>query len=121
MRGLGWSAFLGGLATLLCCALPGIVGVVAGGAAVLALLQVAPWLVGLSRVKEWIFLGVGLWLAGSGLLLWRARESACREEVCERRWRGGWRWWIAGVAIYGVGFFFAYLLVPILRWVEGWR
>ena len=42
--------------TLLCCVLPAFLSIVAGGAAIIALISVFPWLIGLSKIKHWIFL-----------------------------------------------------------------
>ena len=42
--------------TLLCCALPAALATFAGGTAVIALTSAVPWLIPLSRHKDWIFL-----------------------------------------------------------------
>ena len=49
-------ALICSFSTLLCCVLPALLSIVAGGAAVMSLISVFPWLIGLSRIKHWIFL-----------------------------------------------------------------
>ena len=108
--------------TLLCCALPAAIAVVAGGAAVGSLVAAFPWLVPLSRHKDWIFLAAGLMLLLNGILLFRPEgKVACTitgSAGCEVA--GHFTkimFWISMV-IVGIGAFFAYAIVPILRWLE---
>lgn len=104
--------------TLLCCALPSALAAVAGGSAVVSLVSAVPWLVPLSKVKEWIFLGAGLVIVMSGLLTFRPKgKVACTiagGEGCRvaSRYQKGMFWLSAG--IYGIGAFFAYGLLPMM-------
>lgn len=108
--------------TLLCCALPAAIAALAGGAAVVSFVSTFPWLVELSRYKEWIFLVSGVMLALSAVLVYRPRHAvACTltgGRGCEvaGRFTKASLW--AGGLIYGVGVFFAYALFPILRWLD---
>ncbi len=108
--------------TLICCALPAMVAAVAGGSAVASLVSAFPWLIPLSRQKFWFFLVAGVLLILSAILIYRPRSKvACTVagEGCEVA--SGFSkvtFWVS-VLIYSVGFFFAYLAVPILRWLEG--
>lgn len=109
--------------TLLCCALPAAVSAIAGGAAVTSLISVFPWLVPLSAHKEWIFLGAGIMLIISGILVYRPKgKVACRlSGGAGCRTAGTFTkvtFWIS-VAIYSTGALFAYALVPILRLLKG--
>ncbi|GMQ83159.1 MAG: hypothetical protein BMS9Abin05_2646 [Rhodothermia bacterium] len=105
--------------TLLCCALPAAVAAVAGGAAVASLISTFPWLIPLSANKGWLFLGSGLILVFSGILVFRPKGAvACSitgGEGCEiaGRFTKVMFWISAG--IYSVGAFFAYAVVPLLR------
>lgn len=104
--------------TLLCCALPSALAAVAGGSAVVSLVSTFPWLVPLSRHKEWIFLGAGLMIALSAVLTFRPKGTvACTiagGEGCAMagRFQKTMFWLSAG--IYGIGVFFAYGLLPVM-------
>lgn len=50
-------SLFGSTATLLCCALPALLSVIAGGAAVGAFVSTFPWLIPLSQHKELLFFG----------------------------------------------------------------
>jgi di/tricarboxylate transporter len=107
--------------TLLCCALPSALAAVAGGSAVVSLVSAVPWLVPLSRSKEWIFLGAGLMIALSAFLTFRPKgKVACTiagGEGCRvaSRFQKAMFWLSAGV--YGVGVFFAYGLLPMMKFL----
>lgn len=109
--------------TLLCCALPSAIAVVAGGAAVTSFISTFPWLVPLSQQKEWIFLASGLMIVLSGVLIYRPKgRLACTitgGQGCEVAGRfTKVMFWMSG-GIFAVGVFFAYALVPLLRLLEG--
>lgn len=109
--------------TLLCCALPSTLAAVAGGAALASFVSTFPWLVSLSQYKEWIFLIAGLMIALSGLLVYRPKgKVACSltgGEGCEVAGRFTRVMFWSSAAIFTVGAFFAYALVPLLRLIEG--
>ena len=121
-RLISFLALFASSGTLLCCALPAAIAMVAGGAAVGSLVAAFPWLVPLSRHKDWIFLATGLMLLLNGILLFRPEgKVACTitgGAGCEVA--GHFTkimFWISMV-IVGIGAFFAYAIVPILRWLE---
>lgn len=105
--------------TLLCCALPSALAAVAGGSAVVSLVSAVPWLVPLSKAKEWIFLGAGLMIALSAFLTFRPKGTvACTiagGKGCRvaSRFQKAMFWISAGV--YGIGVFFAYGLLPVMK------
>jgi len=107
--------------TLLCCALPAAIAAVAGGAAVGTLITAFPWLVPLSRYKVWIFLVAGLSIVLSGILTFRSsRKIACVTtggEGCKTASRFTRAMFWFSVVIYGTGAFFAFGIVPLLRWI----
>ena len=115
-------ALFGSSATLLCCALPALLVVLAGGAAMGALLSTFPWLVPLSSNKEWIFLGAGLLLLFNGILTLRPKgKVACAitgGKGCEvaGNFTKGMFWF--SILLYGIGGFVAFALVPILRFFD---
>lgn len=103
--------------TLICCALPSLLVALGAGAAVASLIGAAPWLVTLSRHKEWLFLFAGLMIALNFILVYRPRsKTACTVgggSACEEagRFNKVVLWIAAG--IYALGIFAAYLLLPL--------
>ncbi len=119
---ISFFALFGSTGTLLCCALPAALAAVAGGAAVTTMLSTFPWLVPLSRHKEWIFIGAGLLITFNAVLVFRPMgKLACSitgGKGCEVA--GAFQKFMlwASIAIYAVGTFMAYGLVPILQLLE---
>ena len=115
-------ALFGSTSTLLCCALPALLATVAGGVALSALISAFPWLIPLSRNKDWIFAIAGILILLSGILTFRPQgKIACTltgGKGCEVA--GGFTRAIffVSLGIYLTGGFVAYALVPLLRWVE---
>lgn len=117
-------ALFGSTGTLLCCALPAALAAVAGGAAISVYVSAFPWVVPLSRHKGWIFLIAGALIALSGVLTLRPRgKLACAitgGKGCEVA--GAFSksmFWIT-TAVYAVGAFMTYGIVPVLDFLEGW-
>jgi len=88
-----------------------------------SLVSAAPWLVPLSRHKGWIFLGSGVLITASGVLTLRPKgRVACSitgGRGCEDAGRFAKAMLWISAAIWTVGAFFAYAIVPILRLLEG--
>ncbi len=107
------------LGTLVCCAIPITLVTVGAGSVVASLVSAAPWLVTLTRHKEWVFVLSGLLLAANYWGLYRSGGAACEPGgVCHPthpvgRWLRRVYW--GSVALYGVGFGAAYLSVPVAR------
>jgi len=118
---LSFLALFTSTGTLLCCALPALIAAVAGGSAVVSLITAFPWLVPLSRYKLLIFLLAGVLLIVNAYLIYRPRSKvACSiaGEGCETANSfSRFMFWVS-LIIYSVGFFFAYLAVPLLRWLK---
>lgn len=68
---LGYVSLFTSVGTLLCCALPSLLVLLGLGATVGAVLSSAPWLVTLSRHKQWVFLVSGLLIAGNFVYLYK--------------------------------------------------
>jgi len=109
--------------TLLCCALPSLLVLVGLGATMASLLSAAPWLVSLSRHKNWVFLTAGLLIAGNVLYVYRIaprlqqQRGACpadMPETCAAASRFSRIVLWTSAAIYGVGVFSAFVLGPLL-------
>jgi mercuric ion transport protein len=109
--------------TLLCCALPATIAAFAGGAAVASFVSTFPWLIPLSENKGWIFLGSGLMILLSTVLVFRPQGTvACSitgGEGCEIAGRFTKIVLGLSITIFLIGAFSAYLLVPVLRFIDG--
>lgn len=107
--------------TLICCALP-ITLVTLGMAATVASLTLAfPFLVTLSVHKGWVFGLSALLLMLGGVALYRPGRHCPANPVlaaaCERSQRWGRRIWWLSVALFGIGFFAAFLALPLRIWL----
>ena len=114
-------------ATLLCCALPILFVMLGLGAAVAGAVSAAPWLVPLTRNKEWVFLGAALLIAGNWAWIWHRKRHlvACalpknRADVgsaCDEASRlSRIILWIS-TGVYLIGFSAAYLAYPIMDYL----
>ena len=122
-RALPWLALFGSSGTLICCALPIILVTLGAGATVAALTSELPFLITLSEYKLWVFIGSGVVLALALYLQWRpARQcpgdaqlgAACATSQVWNR-----RVLLLSVILWVIGFFFAFLLFPLMLWWEG--
>lgn len=116
-----WLALFTSTGTLICCALPILFVMLGLGATVAAVTSTVPFLVTLALHKNWVFAGSGLMLAASGWLLYRPGR-ACPSDpelgrLCERADRWNRRIHGLSAAIWGIGFFAAYLALPIRIWL----
>ncbi len=107
------------LGTLMCCAFPIVLVTLGAGSVVTSLISTVPWLVVLSRNKEWVFLFAGLVLATDYWILYRSTSVACRPGgVCHVSHPfGRWMRWVfwGSVTLYAVGIGAAYLLLPLAK------
>jgi mercuric ion transport protein len=124
---LSYFSLFTSLGTLLCCALPSLLVLFGLGASVASMLSFVPWLVTLSRHKQWTFGISGLLIALSFVNMYvigpriRARQECTSENptACEGASTiSKILLWVSAV-IYLVGFFVAYVLGPILTRLDG--
>ena len=119
---LGWLALVTSLGTLLCCALPILLVLIGFGAVVAAVTYQLPWLVTLSEQKLWLFSISGGILVLLALVIWTQRNSCPTDPTlalyCQKtkRWNLCLFW--GALAIWSVGFFTAYLALPLRIWLE---
>lgn len=118
-KGSSFLALFTSTGTLLCCALPAAIAATAGGSAVVSLLSTFPWLAPLSRHKIWVFIGAGLMIVFSGLLIFRPKGNvACSitgGQGCQVAGKfQKFMFWTAAI-IYLIGIFFAYALLPVIK------
>ena len=116
-------SLFGSTTTLLCCALPATLSIIAGGAAVGSLISVFPWLIPISRHHNWIFLIAGILLFVNGVFVIKPKgKVACSitgGKGCEVAGSfSKWMFWFS-VILYSVGAFFAYAYVPLMELIGG--
>ena len=123
---LGYMSLFTSVGTLLCCALPSLFLLVGLGATIGSVVSAAPWLISLSRHKNWTFAIAGVLIVANFVYIFRIaprlqqagqscpvdQPSACG---AASRISRVILWTSAG--IYLVGFFSAYLLGPMLRFL----
>jgi hypothetical protein len=109
--------------TLLCCALPSLLVLLGLGATVASFLSAAPWLVTLSRHKNWVFAISGVLIAGNMLYVYllaprlQNAGAACSPDspvACTVASRFSRIVLWVSAAIYAVGVFSAFVLGPLL-------
>lgn len=123
-----YAALFASVGTLLCCALPALLVLLGFGAAVAAVVSGLPWLATLSRHKAWVFAGAGLLIAAAFYHTHRlappllARRGGCPPDAAEACHRVGGLsravLWLS-VFVYVVGLTVAYVLGPVLQWLDG--
>jgi mercuric ion transport protein len=123
---LSYFSLFSSAGTLLCCALPSLLVLAGLGASVASTLSSLPWLVTLSRHKNWTFAISGVLIGMSFLNMYylapRLRSKACSPDDpsdCQDAGRLSNRLLWLSAAIYAVGFFSAYALGPILTKLDG--
>ena len=106
------------VATLLCCALPALFVTLGAGAALAGLVAAAPWLVALSQYKVWLFGLSGAMIVLAGVMQWHSRYAPCptdpeQARACQRlRTISQWLYGLS-VAVWCIGFFFAFVAVYV--------
>ncbi len=108
--------------TLLCCALPILLVTVGMGATVVAMTSTFPFLIVLTQHKIWIFAFSGLMLLVSGWFMFRPGRACPVEPELARACNTAHKWnkliYWSSVAIWIIGFFAAYMLLPIRIWLD---
>lgn len=105
--------------TLVCCALPVTLVTLGFGSAVVGLTGAFPWLITLSQYKGWVFaVSAGLLVLAGWVML--RRERACPVDpglgrLCATLDTWNRRLYWTSVSIWIIGFFAAYLLLPVTR------
>jgi mercuric ion transport protein len=122
---LSYFSLFTSLSTLLCCALPSLFVLFGLGASVASTLSFLPWLVTLSRHKQWTFAISGGLIALSFLNTYyiapRFQAQECSPDdpsACEDASKISRILLWVSAGIYLVGFFVAYALGPILTRLE---
>ena len=118
---LSYFSLFTSVGTLLCCALPALLVLVGLGASVASMLSSLPWLVTLSRHKQWTFSISGTLIALSFIHMYfvapLVRKQDCTPDdpsACDTASKlSTVLLWVSAM-IFVVGFFVAFVLGPIL-------
>ena len=123
---LNYFSLFSSFSTLICCALPSVLVLLGMGTAVASLLSAAPWLVSLSRHKIWTFSSAGTLIACSFLVTYAIAPRLREGETCGTddpatcgevsKLSRALLW--GSAIIYSAGFFVAYLLGPMLNYMD---
>jgi len=107
--------------TLVCCALPIILVTLGLGATVAAMTSALPFLITLSLHKTWVFAFSGLMLALSGWLMYRPGRACPADAALGKKCATAHQWnkrlYWTSVVIWSIGFFAAYLALPLRIWL----
>ena len=121
--GVTWLALFTTTGTLVCCALPITLVALGMGATMASLVSSVPFLVTLSQYKVAVFTVSGMLIGASGWLLYRSgRECPADPELaamCERTQKWNRRVWWTSVGLWCIGFYAAFLALPLTIWLEG--
>jgi len=116
-RKWGWLILFASTSTLLCCALPILFVILGMGSVVASVATNFPILITLSMHKGWVFAISGLLLVISGWFLYRPGRYCPADpvlaEICESTYKWNLRLYWGSVAIWIIGFFFAFLAIYI--------
>ncbi len=122
-QGLTWLALFTTTGTLVCCALPITLVTLGLGATVAAMTSTFPFLITLSQHKVWVFAFSAIMLALAGWAMYRPGRSCPADaelgQACNRAMVWNRRIWWVSVGIWSIGFFAAWLALPLLQWLEG--
>ena len=122
-KSLAWLALFASTGALICCALPIAFVMLGLGATVAAISSSVPILVALSLHKGWVFTASAMLLASSGWLLFRSGRGCPVDPqlaaLCDRTLLWNRRIFWVSVTIWGIGFFAAYLALPLRIWLTG--
>lgn len=120
---LTWLALFTTTGTIVCCALPITLVALGMGATMASLVSNVPFLVTLSEHKILVFTISGCLLAASGWLLYRSGRTCPTDpilaELCIRTEKWNRRIYWFSISLWGVGFFAAFLALPLRIWFEG--
>lgn len=119
-RFLDHFALFGSFSTLLCCALPATLVALGAGATLAGAVSAVPQLIWLSEHKIWLFVFSAVVLSVAGYARYATRNAPCPidkklAQQCKRTRRVGGYIYGFAVAMYAVGFFFAFVAPYLVR------
>ena len=107
--------------TLVCCALPITLVSLGMGATVISMTSNFPFLMTLSEHKLWVFVISALLLFAAWFVYNRNRACPVDPELaqlCQRAQKWNRRMLWVSVVIWSIGFFAAFLALPLRQWLE---
>jgi len=115
-----WFSLFTSMGTLVCCALPALFVSIGAGAALAGLISAAPSLVWLSEYKGVVFGFCAFMLVISGYMQWQNRYAPCPVDpalaaACTKTRRVSLGIYLASVAIFVIGAFFAFVLPELTK------
>jgi len=117
-----WLTLFTTTGTLICCALPIMLVTLGLGATVVSMTSAFPILIVLSQNKIWVFAFSGIMLTVSGWLLFRPGRSCTTDKELARACNAAHRWnkriYWGSIAIWVIGFFAAFLALPLRIWLD---
>ena len=120
--GVTWLTLFASTGTLVCCALPIMLVTLGMGATVVAMTSTFPFLITLSLYKGWVFAGSGLMLVLTGWLIYRPGRACPTDpelgRLCNQARLWNRRIYITSVLIWVIGFFAAFLALPLRIWLD---
>jgi hypothetical protein len=114
-----WFSIFTSASTLICCALPALLVALGAGATLVTLIGAVPQLVWISEHKVGVFTVAGGMLFVAGYFQYRARRLPCPVDAalaaaCGRQRKVALAVYIASVAIFVLGAFFAFIAPYVL-------
>jgi len=118
---LTWVTLFASTGTLVCCALPILLVTLGLGATVAALTDAIPALIKISEYKTWVFAGAGVLLVLSAWIMYRPNRTCPSDpelaRICAQTLKWNRRILWTSMTIWGIGFFAAYLALPLRIWL----
>lgn len=112
-----WFTLFTTTGTLVCCALPIMLVTLGMGATVVSMTSAFPVLIVLSQYKLWVFAFSGAMLVISSWLLFRPDRTCPTDTMLEQACNTAHKWnkriYWSSVVIWGIGFFAAFLALPL--------
>jgi len=121
---LTWLVLFTTTGTLVCCAIPIILVMLGMGAVVVSVVSSFPVLITLSLHKPWVFAISGILIVISAYTMYRPNRSCPSDpklgKLCSKsqRWNLGIFW--VSVILWCVGFFAAFLALPMQILIDSW-
>jgi len=106
------------ISTLICCALPALLVTIGAGASLASIVSFSPWLVSLSKYKIYTFAFSAVMLLAAGIFRYKSKDNFCptdpeKAKACMRLRKISAVIYFGSVAIFLIGFFFAFIAVHI--------
>ncbi len=118
----GWIVLLTSTTTLVCCVIPIVLVSIGFGAVVAALYSNLPFLTFLGSHKDWTFILTALILVAAAWALFRPGRACPADpelaRACEQADRWNRRLLFLSIGLWSMGFFAAYLLLPIAQGLD---